>query len=853
MTNSNQVWPTANIFSWQNWITNCWEQCADQQGELRIVLSPWQRQLAFSQVIQTDVQRQPQHFLWNQTASIKQALKAWRVCHDYELEPANWKHVNDDVAVFKRWFERYELVLQQNNWLDSAQLINILVMQNYRPDFGKLIVLEQNFTPNQQKWLTHLQAKKESLIEFFQAAREQRLNTTVSVFDNFEQEIKACAGWARKKHEQNPNTTIGIVVPGLKNCSKTVGTVFRSIFTPQFDLTDNESELFSLSVTQPIKHTGVVSSAMSALELLLSRFDYDCFSLFLRAQYFKDRSEYRYCYSLLDIELRRHSQSDQSLNKLIRLIERTADINTHAVSELINRLEKLKSLVDSFPVSASSTFWCDSFSTALNILGWPDIPNLDLKEQQLIKQWHQSLALMCTSGLISERLSLAQALAQLNEITAITSIQSDSQATVKIIDLDDIFQARFDSVWVTGLNDCVLPEETQLNPLLPFGLQRQCELPFSTSQSNLKHAQLVFTEMTNLADEVRFSYFKSDELSNFRVSPVIADLDQQEIDAANTIEFHRSSDLLLDGYEDDAGLPLELDSMVGGTYLLKAQSACPFQSYAAHRLQADPLDKQQPGLDAAEKGILTHDVLRRVWRELGSQRQLLTLTKEQSKQLVDRHIDTGLLRLNQGQQLFCVIEKQRLSELILNWLEYERLRKQSFKVIRQEHKSSFNAGPLNLEIKIDRIDEFEDGSKLIIDYKTGYAESNQWIRDLDRIEDPQLPIYFLAQAEDCNGLAIANLKEMKFDGLADGDLGIKGIIDINNNNKRYLKENQINRLSQLANQWQTSVNFLAQEYLDGFARVSPRDPTSQCKYCQRQSLCRIYDQQRKPSENEAAG
>ncbi len=742
-------------------------------------------------------------------------------------------------------------MLKQNRWLDSAQLINIMVMENFKPAVNKLIIFEQDFSPNQQKWLSHIQVQNESVIEFVQTDTARKLDSTVEVYQNIEQEIKASAHWARNEYEKNPDRTIAIVVPGLRNCSKQVDSIFRSVFTPAFDLSESEQELFELSITDSIKQTGFIDAAITALELLRPKFDYDCFSLFLRDQYFKDRLVLRQSYSLLDVELRARVQPEESLSHLIQLIMQINMTDNGAASSLVKQVEKLKEFTHSLPVRTSSASWCNVISASLNLLGWPDLLCLNFKEQQLLKQWQQLLAQMCTSGLVTQQLSLSQALAQLNEIAASMPQQRNSNAAIKIIDLDEISQAYYDLAWITGLTDSVLPEKIRLNPLLPFGLQRKHNLPFSTTESSLKHAQLTFSALTNMAKEIRFSYFKNDELTEFRVSPLLSDLQQENVDLPQEVEFTQTQQLNLELYKDDVGKPLELDTIAGGTYLLKTQSACPFQAYAAYRLQANPIDSPQPGLDAAQKGVLVHDVLRRVWQALETKQKLDSLTSDQLEELVNTHIDISLKRLHLEQQLFSSIEKQRLSGLVMKWLNIERLRKLPFKVIQQEHTSSFAVQSISLDIKIDRIDELENGRRLIIDYKTGWADSNQWLRDLDRIEDPQLPVYLLANQGNIDAITFAKLKELKFDGLADGDLGISGIVDVNKGNK-FIKQHQIYGLNQLADHWQTSVNRLAQEYLGGFARVNPRDPGTQCKYCQRQSLCRLYQQQALVTEDETS-
>ncbi len=847
----NNTWPTPSIRSWPAWIQNCWQEYAELHDDQRIVLSPWQQRLVWIDVIRSDI-NQRQNFLWHQNSSVSQAIKAWQLCHEYELKPKTWKHVNGDVEVFRHWYQRYSSILQTNNWLDPAQLINIMVASRYRVDIDKLIFIDQKITPNQKKWIGHIQSVNKNTVEFLQAQSKPKTDFKVQTYASFEEEIKACAYWAREKIKQNPNQTIGIVVPGLKKQGKSVLTTFRSVFTPGFNLAEDEIEVFELITINSVKQTGFINSALNCLELLQAKFDYECFSLLLRDVFLQGRLERRHAYSLLDVELRRLTQPEESLSNLIWLC-RHADLTESLADQiLLTQLEKLREIQDALPKHASAATWCNTFSTILTLLGWPELSKLNSYEQQLLAQWNQILAQMCTGGLVKKHFSLTQALTQLNELAEITLIQQSQQAPIRIIDLEDISQAYFDKAWVSGLTDAVLPAKTQLSPLLPFYLQRKHEMPFCHAESCLGQAQSMFVDIANLSNKLRFSYFKHDELSDFRVSPLISNLTIVDGKPASESEFKRTPDLKLEQYQDDSGLLLDTDSVSGGTYLLKMQSACPFQAYAAYRLKAEPLQSSQPGLDAAQKGILIHDVLYRIWLELSTQQVLKSLPEDELVDLVDRNIGACLKRLDISQQLFSQIEKLRLAELVINWLEIERLREIPFRVLKQEHKSLFNVSSINIEIKIDRFDELEDGRCIIIDYKSGNADSNQWIKDIDRIEDPQLPIYFLAEKENASAIAFASLKDLKFDGLADGDTGVNGIADINNTNKKFLKQHQITDWDELVQHWQVSVEGLIQEFIQGVASVTPRDPESQCKYCRRYSLCRLYQQQDFVGESDVA-
>ena len=84
------------------------------------------------------------------------------------------------------------------------------------------------------------------------------------------------------------------------------------------------------------------------------------------------------------------------------------------------------------------------------------------------------------------------------------------------------------------------------------------------------------------------------------------------------------------------------------------------------------------------------------------------------------------------------LEETRLIDLVTEWLRYESARV-PFTVAETEQKSAAAIAGLSLKLRLDRIDRLNDGSLLVIDYKTGDVSPKSW--DLPRPDDVQLPLY----------------------------------------------------------------------------------------------------------------
>ena len=74
--------------------------------------------------------------------------------------------------------------------------------------------------------------------------------------------------------------------------------------------------------------------------------------------------------------------------------------------------------------------------------------------------------------------------------------------------------------------------------------------------------------------------------------------------------------------------------------------------------------------------------------------------------------------------------------LVTEWLGYEATRL-PFTVVETESARTIKLAGLALDLRLDRIDRLNDGSLLVIDYKTGNVSPNAW--QLPRPDDVQLP------------------------------------------------------------------------------------------------------------------
>jgi probable DNA repair protein len=279
----------------------------------------------------------------------------------------------------------------------------------------------------------------------------------------------------------------------------------------------------------------------------------------------------------------------------------------------------------------------------------------------------------------------------------------------------------------------------------------------------------------------------------------------------------------------------------GGTRLFRDQAACPFRAFARHRVSSEPPERPEPGLDAAARGTLLHEMLANVWRELEDKARLDSISDGALETLLASSADAaiGHCRHRLGEALsgrFEGLERERLIGTARDWLRLERART-PFSVVAIEEKREMRFGGITVNVKLDRMDRLEQGGNAVIDYKTGAAAVSSWLGP--RPDEPQVPMYTLGSGEDVRVAAFARLKrgEMAFCGFGmEKDL-VTGIDVVE---KSRSAKREYASWSALLDGWRARLDALGIEFASGVARVDPKSATT-CDQCDQHPFCRIAE------------
>jgi ATP-dependent helicase/nuclease subunit B len=797
------VWETADILPFRAFVERLHEEAlySEIAAHVPLLLTPAQEQLLWEQVV-------GESSLLSIAQAAAQCREAWRLCHAWRTGVAAG---NEDAAAFNSWSRGYEE--KTKGQVDSARLPDLMMGLCDRLTKPKQVVAYAfDIMPPQTKAFL-------DKFEWLSCQPEPRSGAAVRTsFASAKLELESAARWARARLEQG-RARIGVVVPELQQRRKEVVRVFSRVMQPAHNLPASEKAAlpFNVSLGQPLAEYPLISTALDLIRFSLRKIEFTVVSRLIRSPFLGGAEDEMARRARLDARLRRTIDARVTLAELIALVADCPALRARLEAVLLLAKES---------VEHTPGGWARRFSALLDAAGFPGARALDSDEYQTHAKWHEVLSEFSRLQRVSRAMSFGEALLALQRLCNDILFQPESgDVPIHVLGILESAGLRFDCLWVSGLTDGAWPMAARANPFIPIALQKKAGIPEASAEGSLELDRRLTAEWLVAAKEVVFSHAQQEADHNLAPSPLILDVAEGEIELP---DFPRYRDLLfaqsnLESVADNAAPRVTEKAVRGGTRVLADQAACPFRAFARWRLHAEALDEPAPALDAADRGRLLHALMRNIWTDLKSSRNL-----HGDLEPVIGRAARAAVEESGIEGRFAELERIRLARLAREWLELEKTRS-DFEISALEEKRTIAVAGLELSGRIDRMDRLPSGGHALIDYKTGNMVSPK-VWDPPRPDEPQLALYAVSATEDIAAVAFARLRPggMKYMGFSRAGDAIPNV-------------KQARDWKGLLALWRDEVESLGAAFAAGDARVDPKNELATCRLCALQTLCRVYE------------
>lgn len=813
-TENHSAWHTPDILPASTWLKRLWDETIALDIHTNIIsLNATQEAVLWEQAIQSTPLSTP---LLQTTQAAATARKAWSLISQWHVNIHDVRfQYCDDHLIPREWILRFLALCQKNHWIDQASAINQIeawITAGTLPIKNKLIPIGfTEFSPQLNNILQHCDWEQFDIAAINSTAQHVSLPSP-------DDEIRTMATWAKQQALNGHH--VACVIPDLNNKRDRVYQLFCEIFGEQ---------PFNLSAGKPVAHYPLIEAAIHILRLG-SHAPFNQFSYLLNTPYLYKAEQECIKRAKLEYKLRKDNQNvvpilSSRINKYCPLLSKA--------------LHKLAKRLNTQPVSQSPSAWVTVFDQLLSDMGWPGERSLNSEEYQLIRHWQELLEMITTLDIVLPIATLSTMVDIIQQQSHESIFQQQTpNANVDVLGNLEAAGLPFDYLWVSGMEDTRWPPQPSPNPFIPKQIQRELGMPHSTSERELGYCTNLLTQYKQHSTHQIYSHATMNKEVEIQPSPLISHIVNIDLSELNVLIDMPITQRIYDSkrleWVHDDQLPPYINPALtkGGASILKQQALCPFKANVEWRLHTKQLEALSLGLRAKDRGNLLHTALEKIWNILNTHENLATYEHDALNELVQgvtKSVLTDYASRLPAQQHHLNLEQTRLNQLIMRWLDIEKVRPH-FSVILHEADFHMTLDRLSINMRVDRVDRLDNGKELIIDYKSGSNNSiTAWFSD--RPEDPQLPLYLLSTDSQAAGIAYAqvNAKEMGFKGISQSILDIKGISPHAD-------------WSSLLAAWKEQLTLIATSFCDGHAAVDPKSMTKVCKNCSFQPLCRIHEE-----------
>jgi ATP-dependent helicase/nuclease subunit B len=825
------AWETPSIQPWTAFVRSAWD---DYGSDGRLLLSAEQELAIWANII-----RDGQTLSTSLDAPVlrlaRLAMEAHKLLCFYSpkyLDTAARSGWDGDPGTFSHWLEAFDDACKKHSLFSSNRISLELILRLQRDSsnrlpllaagFDRLLPIQRNILDAWGNWQPLQPHDRAARIGLHKAIDSQS-------------ELDACACWCNRELAVNPDSRLLIITQDIASRRGEIERAFLRF--------SNNISNFEFSLGLPLGQLSLPRAALLLLRWLQGSLDEPELDWLIGSRMAASPSE------TADLEVYMRLLRQKNLQRaqwtFVSFIQQPVYAEKLPFSWIQRVISAQRKLRESGRRLRAPLEWAEVVVQSLEILGWPWQQANESASFQILRRWQQTLDTTGSLGFDDRRIDWTSFLGILDQTLRDTLFALESQdAPIQIAGPAESAGLSADRIWFLGADEQSWPATNSTHPLLPLDLQRRAAMPHALPQQDWDLANAITSRLASSADIVHFSFAGKRNGADARPSRIVQALAGPPIPFTPEMTPPRLEHRAAEMIEDYSKVPFAHGALRGGSRILTSQSQCPFKAFAAARLGAEDWQPAEIGLIPLQRGKILHAILHSVWsgppNGIRSLEDLLGL--QDSAAFVTPHVQRAMRDevpasvLERMPRRYLELEKLRLVQLVTEWLNYEAQRI-SFSVTGTEVERSINLAGLTVKLRIDRIDQLNDGSLLVMDYKTGDVTAKSW--DLPRPDDIQVPLYarFCIDSE-VGGLVFARIKPFDHEFVGN-------VVNAKATIRRNLTQN--NRLVKkpltgaMLEQWKTYIEGLASDFIAGRADVDPNNYPKTCERCGLQTICRICE------------
>jgi probable DNA repair protein len=833
------------IYSLNRWLKKAYQEFCmiGPIGEVFKIMNGIEERLLWEKIIKTDLKSQ--NFLKTQIDGITEkvisadSLIRGNIISKDELKQ---NETYQEIRNFNEWSNQFNDYCLDNKLLSRNGFIEYFIKK--QKEFGIIDnqeLLLVGFDDNSPLYENLINALKERNELKNYKTKEEKLKKQRKIeCENVEDEIKEVIKWIK----ENSKKKLLIISPALSRFQIKLQNEIDREIQPDIYSEYNKNNIYNSNLKRPLSNEPIITAAISLLKLNSPHYIKP--KLIYESILFNnwiDSEDYKYREQLGNY-IKDKKLPKISINSLKKLIENNSKLKGLKLDSLTKTLILIEKNQASWSkkkdlnewITLTEEYWIETKVNKINNLLSFEINNIN----SLFKSLNQ----LKNNKIINYTVTFEEYWEIL--FTQLENSPAPKGANDFYIDINGFAEnpiKKYDAVWLMNMNTNLWPGKTEFNPFIPKKLQKKYHIFDEIHIKKIDKVRL--NRLNSFGSDITISYSKKDVETLLFPTPGYFEGEDVEKIISKTKEINNKK--YLEKIKDDKA-PEILGSDIkisDGFRCLENFQVCPAWSFYENRLHARPYQEDdQEEISKMSRGNLIHELLEKFWKDHKSSINLAKMSEKVLKKNIEILIHDVMSSYQLNKPYISPsqikLEGDYFKNLLYQWLCYEKLERPRFSVIESEQKYLVKIGQINFNVKIDRIDQYEDGSRLLIDYKTGSeVPISQWKKS--PITSLQMPIYIVFTGIEnisAAGIGYVHNNDVKLVGLSSyAQEPIDGTITVFSKEKLKTHEDQ---WSDLLASWEVDIYKLASGYLSGDARVI-YNKEDELKYCSVKPLLRIAE------------